>query len=51
VYGLPGLQLMMVTTKESQGTVITSTGKNVRLDGGTRLLLIAQAGEPATAKQ
>jgi hypothetical protein len=47
VYGLNSLQLMMQASKPNPGTVITSTGKEVRLDGGTRLLLIAQLGAPA----
>lgn len=42
VFGLHGLQLKP-TTNGTQGTVITSTGKNVRLDKGTRMLLVAQA--------
>ncbi len=48
VYGLKDLKLMMVSSKTSQTTVITSGGKNVHLDGGTRLLLVAGA-EAATA--
>lgn len=47
VYGLKGLRLMMVSSKTSQTTVIVSSGKDVHLDGGTRLLLIAQAAAPA----
>jgi hypothetical protein len=48
VFGLSGVQLMVGTSKANQGTMITSTGKNVRLDSGTRLLLVAQAEVPAT---
>jgi hypothetical protein len=40
VYGLGDLKLMVASSNGSQTTVITSNGKNVRLDGGTRLLLV-----------
>jgi hypothetical protein len=43
VYGLRDLKLMMSNSGTSQTTVLTSTGKNVHLDGGTRLLLVGQA--------
>lgn len=49
VYGLNGLQLMMESSQTSQKTVITSTGKNVHLDGGTRLLLVEQPPARATS--
>lgn len=49
VYGLKGLKLMMNATKTSQSTVITSDGKNVRLDSGTRLLLVAHDATPPSA--
>jgi hypothetical protein len=48
VFGLSGVQLSVDTSKANQGTMITSTGKNVHLDSGTRLLLVAQAEVPAT---
>ena len=48
VFGLSGVQLMVDTSKANQGTMITSTGKNVHLDSGTRLLLVAQAEVPTT---
>ena len=51
VFGLNGVQLMVDRSKANQGTVITSTGKNVHLDGGTRLLLMAQAEAPPTPGQ
>lgn len=41
VYGLNDLKLMK-TPNAGQTTVITSSGKNVHLEGGTRLLLVAQ---------
>jgi hypothetical protein len=40
VYGLNDLKLMAASSNGSQTTVITSSGKNVHLDGGTRLLLV-----------
>jgi len=49
VYGLKDLKLMEASLNGSQKTVITSDGKNVRLDGGTRLLLISKAELPAAA--
>ena len=42
VYGLNDLKLIAGSSSASQTTVITSSGKNVHLDGGTRLLLVAQ---------
>ncbi|HKN76486.1 MAG TPA: hypothetical protein VJW94_15000 [Candidatus Acidoferrum sp.] len=40
VYGLNDLKLMAVSSSASQATIIVSSGKNVHLDGGTRLLLV-----------
>lgn len=40
VYGLQGVQIN--PNANGEGTVLTSTGKNVHLDGGTRLLLAVQ---------
>jgi hypothetical protein len=40
VYGLNDLKLMAASSNGGQTTVITSSGKNVHLDGGTRLLLV-----------
>ena len=51
VYGLGDLKLMMISSNKSQTTVITSTGKNVRLEGGTRLLLVSQPEAPAAANK
>jgi len=51
VYGLSGLKLMRENAKGNLATAITSTGKNVRLESGTRLLLIAEPEAPAAAKQ
>jgi len=48
--GVVGLNnLSLSATAGGQGSVITSTGKNVHLDSGTRLLLVAQASAAATS--
>jgi hypothetical protein len=48
VFGLSGLSLSSAASNDTQGSVITSTGKNVHLDSGTRMLLVTQgeAGKP-----
>jgi hypothetical protein len=51
VYGLKDLKLMEASLNGSPKTVITSDGKNVRLDGGTRLLLISKAELPAAGSK
>lgn len=52
VFGLNGLQLRLAAANSTQGSLISSTGKNVKLDGGTKLLLVTEAGAAAsTAKQ
>ena len=51
VFGLNGLNLNAAASNATQGTVITSAGKNVHLDSGTRMLLVAQAGEQGSSKQ
>src|SRR5467141_1821303 len=43
VFGLKGLNLSAAASNATQGSVITSAGKNVRLDSGTRMLLVSQA--------
>jgi hypothetical protein len=47
VFGLDGVQLAAGGSSGAQGSVITSSGKTVHLDSGTRLLLVvlANAGE------
>ena len=40
VYGLGDLKLMATSSSASQATIIVSSGKNVHLDSGTRLLLV-----------
>ena len=39
VFGLSGLTLNSVASNATQGSVITSTGRNVHLDSGTQLIL------------
>ena len=53
VFGLNGLNLSAAGSNATQGSVITSAGKNVRLDSGTRMLLVSQAGagEQGASKQ
>ena len=48
VFGLNGLNIVAAGSRDTQGSVITSTGKNVHLDSGTRLLVVTQseAGKP-----
>lgn len=47
VFGLQGIGLAAGTLGAEPGTVITSTGKEVRLGSGTQLLLITQAVQAA----
>jgi hypothetical protein len=51
VFGLSGLSLNAETSNATQGSVIASSGKSVRLDGGTRMLLVAQANASASAQR
>lgn len=48
VFGLNGLNLNSATAAGGQGSMITSAGKNVHLDGGTRMLLVSQTSASAT---
>ena len=43
VFGLEGLNLNTAAANSTQGSLITSTSKNVHLDSGTQLLLVSQA--------
>ena len=45
VYGLDGLSLEAASASSPQSAVIVSSGKSVRLDGGTRLLLVTLANQ------
>lgn len=53
VFGLNGLNLNSATSTASEGSVITSAGKNVYLDSGTRMLLVSQtqAGSAGGSKE
>src|SRR5438105_2349465 len=51
VFGLNGLNLSAAASNSTQGSVITSAGKNVHLDSGTRMLLVSQGGGQAASKQ
>jgi len=53
VFGLNGLNLSAAVSNSTQGSVITSAGKNVHLDSGTRMLLVSQtrAGGQGGSKQ
>jgi hypothetical protein len=57
VFGLNGLNLNSAASNGTQGSIITSAGKNVHLDSGTQMLLVSKAqqqGEterPAANKQ
>jgi hypothetical protein len=42
VFGLGGLRLSMIGADNAPVSVISSTGKNVHLDGGTRVLLVTE---------
>jgi hypothetical protein len=42
VFGLEGLTLSSAASNSTQGSVITSTSKNVHLESGTQLLLVTQ---------
>ena len=43
VFGLDGVNLSSAASNSTQGSLITSTSRNVRLDSGTQLLLVAQS--------
>lgn len=43
-FGLGDLSIASATASGAQGSVITSASRNVRLDGGTQLLLVGNAG-------
>ena len=47
VYGLDGVRI--TANANGEGTVLTSTAKNVHLDGGTRLLLAVQPQSASAA--
>jgi len=49
VFGLNGLTLNPAAANSSEGSVVTSAGKNVHLDSGTRMLLVARAEASTSA--
>jgi hypothetical protein len=53
VFGLNGLNLNSAASNGTQGSIITSAGKNVHLDSGTQMLLVSQAeaGTQGESKQ
>jgi len=51
VFGMNGLSLNGNAANSAEGSVITSAGKNVRLDSGTRMLLVARAGTSASTQR
>jgi hypothetical protein len=51
VFGLEGLNLNSAVSNSTQGSLITSTSKNVHLDSGTQLLLVSQAQASAAGSK
>jgi len=49
VFGLRGLDVVSSSAGSAEGSVITSSTRNVRLDGGTKMLLSNGAGPVATS--
>lgn len=49
VFGLKGLDVVSSSAGSAEGSVITSSTRNVRLDGGTKMLLSNGAGPVATS--
>ena len=48
VFNLRGLSLNSELSNEAQGSLVTSSGKTVRLDSGTHMLLVTQAASAAS---
>jgi len=48
VFSLNGLSLNSAVANSTQGSLITSAGKNVHLDSGTRMLMVTQAAASRT---
>jgi hypothetical protein len=48
VFGMSSLSLNSAVTNNTQGSLITSAGKNVHLDSGARMLMVTQATASAT---
>jgi len=51
VFGLNGLKLNSGEASSTEGSLITSAGKNVHLDSGTRMLVVTQAASSASAQR
>jgi hypothetical protein len=51
VFGMSGLALNSSANSSAEGSVISSAGKNVHLDSGTRMLLVAQVATAASAQR
>jgi type IV secretory pathway VirB10-like protein len=51
VFGLNNLNLSSAASNSAQGSVITSTSKNVHLDSGTQMLLVTQSQASAGSTQ
>src|SRR5882762_3156328 len=51
VFGLDGLKLNGGEASSTEGSLITSAGKNVHLDSGTRMLVVTQAASSALAQR
>jgi hypothetical protein len=49
VFGLNGLSLSAGVANSTEGSVVTSAGKNVHLDSGTRMLLVTRAEASGSA--
>jgi hypothetical protein len=47
VYGMSGVRLTADVSKAAPVSIVSSTGKNLKLDSGTRLLLVSIADVPA----
>lgn len=50
VFKLSGITLNSAASSGAQGSVVTSTGKNVHLDRGTRMVLATQSANSAPSK-
>lgn len=51
VFGLEGLNLGAAASNSTQGSLITSTSKNVHLDSGTQLLLVSQTQASSSSEK
>lgn len=51
VFGMDGVRLATDASSAAQGSLMTGSGKNVRLDSGTRLLLVVQSEGAATTNR